>query len=445
MTKLTLRAWLLLILLLSLVALSPVLAAALTIDQSVALALKNNESYLVARAQLEKADADVTNAVAGALPNIDFSGTYSRNHEVSTVVFGGESFRLGTLNNINLGLTLTQPIYQGGKLFSAIRIASLYRKYISEMVRESEGEIIFGVRQAFLAAILAQNVVGVYRDAVATAELNRDMVGKMYNQGVVSEYEALRAEVELANLKPQLIQAENRAAIALDYLKNLIGLPLDEPVELVYQLDSCSLSHTFRLDYLKKVAADNRPAIREREYYQEMLQKAIGVARAGYRPNIELRSSMTWTYQADEFDVGFNDFNRSWTTSLNVSMPLFDGFATSAAVKKARLDYHSSRLLAEQTRDQVALEVKEAHLTYLEIADRLEAQAKTVAQAQEGLRIARLRYQSGVGTQLEVLSAEAALTMARTNYIQATHDAALAVYRLQRVTGADNIEELKEP
>lgn len=422
----------------------PATAATLTINQATDLALKNNKQYLVAQAQYEKADAEVKNAVAGALPHLDMNTRYTRNIEIPEIVFGGETFRLGTTHNVDVGFSLTQPIWLGGKVFTALKIAKLYRSYSSEMLKEAEGDVMLGVRQAFLGAILAKDVVGVYRDAVATAQLNLDMVKQMRDQGVVSNYEKLRAEVELANLKPQFIQAENQVSIAEQQLKNLIGMQLTDQVDLVYDFDSTLIGHDLNLDYVYSVASENRPALKESEYYEEMNRRAIGIAKAGYRPQISVSSALDWTLQADKFDVSAPNWSRSLSASFNIAMPIFDGFATSAEVKKAKLDYRSSTLQKQDTENQVELQVREAYLTYNETGDRLQAQAKTIEQAQEGLRIARLRYQQGVGTQLEVLSAESALTQARTNYVQATHDAAVAVYRLLKVTGVDNLAELRE-
>ncbi len=422
----------------------PAAAATLTINQATDLALKNNKQYLVAQAQYEKADAEVKNAVAGALPHLDMNTRYTRNFEIPEIVFGGETFRLGTTHNVDIGFSLTQPIWLGGKVFTALKIAKLYRSYSSEMLKEAEGDVVLGVRQAFLGAILAKDVVGVYRDAVATAQFNLDMVQQMRNQGVVSNYEELRAEVELANLKPQLIQAENQVTIAEQQLKNLIGMQLTDQVDLVYDFDSTSIGHDLNLDYIYSVASEHRPVLKESEYFEEINRKAIGIAKAGHRPQISVSSALDWTLQADEFDVSAPNWSRSLSATFNVAMPIFDGFATSAEVKKAKLDYRSSTLQRQDTENQVELEVREAYLTYNETGDRLQAQAKTIEQAQEGLRIARLRYEQGVGTQLEVLSAESALTQARTNYVQATHDAAVAVYRLLKVTGVENLAELRE-
>jgi outer membrane protein len=426
---------------------APAFAASITIDDAVASALRNNQDYLIAKSQLEKAEAEIQKATAGALPTLSFGSSYTRDLKIPTMVFAGESFQFGTDNQLNIGLTLTQPIWLGGKVFTAMKIAKIYKSYTEDMVREAEGQIVYGVRRAFLAAILTQDVVKVYEDALATAELNLDIVNKMYSQGVVSEYEFLRAQVEVANLKPQLTQTQNGAVIALESLKNLIGVKLSEPLDLQYQFDSTVVGSQLDLEYLQKLARANRASLQQQEHLAEITRRAISIAKSGRSFNLILQSQYGYTLQGN--DEAFQLFKRtdwtpSWTATLSLSMPIFDGFTTTAEIRKAKTDYLDASLSLEQLKQQIELDVRQAYYTYQESGERLKAQLKTIEQAEEGLKIARLRYQNGVGTQLEILSAESALTQARTNYVQATHDAAEAIYGLFRVTGVNSIQELKE-
>jgi len=425
----------------------PASGSAITIDDAVGMALKNNQDYLIAKSQLEKAEAEIQKATAGALPTLSFGSSYTRNLKIPMMVFGGESFRFGTDNQMDIGLNLTQPIWLGGKVFVAMKIAKIYKSYTEDMVREAEGQIVYGVRRAFLGAILTQDVVKVYKDALATAELNLDIVNKMYSQGVVSEYEYLRAQVEVANLRPQLTQTQNGAVIALESLKNLIGAKLSESLELRYEFDSTIVGRELNLEYLQKLARANRASLQQQEHLADITRRAIGIAKSGRSFNLILQSQYGYRLQGD--DKAFQLFKRrdwtpSWTATLNLNMPIFDGFTTTAEIRKAKTDYQDASLSLEQLKQQVELDVRQAYYTYQESGERLKAQQKTIEQAEQGLKIARLRYQNGVGTQLEILSAEAALTQAKTNYVQATHDAAEAVYGLLRVTGVNNIEMLKE-
>jgi outer membrane protein len=419
----------------------------ITMDDAVALALRNNQDYLIAKSQLEKADAEIQKATAGALPTLSFGSALTRNLKIPTLSIGGESFKYGSDNQLDVGLTLTQPIWLGGKVFMAMKIAKIYRQYTEEIVKDAESQVTYSVRKAFLGAILAQDVVRVYQDGLATAEMNLDIVEKMRSQGVVSEYELLRAQVEVANLKPQLTQAQNGAQNALDNLKKLIGVKLSDSLDLRYSFDSTMVGQSVNVEHLQSLAYSNRASLRQQQYAQDIARRAIGVAKSGRSFNLIFQSDYGWQLQGD--DKGFQLFKGdkwtpSWTATLSLSMPLFDGFTTTAEIRKAKVDSRTADLTYEQLKEQVELDVRQAYYNYQETGERLKAQLKTIEQAEEGLKIARLRYQNGVGTQLEILSAESALTQARTNYVQAIHDAAAAVYGLLRVTGVNSIQELKE-
>ncbi len=419
-------------------------ARTLTIEDAVAEALRSNQDYLMARSELERAEAAIQQATADAYPHLSLGSTYTRNMIIPEMVFGGQTFKLGTDNQIDAGLTLTQPIWQGGKVLAAIKIARTYRKYTEAAVNEAGAEITFSVRGAFLDVILARDVVNVYRDALAAAELNLAMVTKMQSQGVVSEYEQLRAEVEVANLKPQLLQAQNQAELALHALRNLLSLDLAESIELQYSFDSTVIGNRLTLSRITELAIAKRSALRQQDYLKDITRRAVGIAKSEGSPKFDFVSQYGWRYQADNLKLDGNDWSPNWTASISLSFPIFDGFSTKAAVRTAKVDKLQAELGYEKIREQVELQVRDAFLRYGEATERLQTQRKTIEQAEEGLRISRIRYQNGVGTQLEILSSESALTQARTNYVQATHDAALAVYRLLRVSGIDNFDELKE-
>jgi outer membrane protein len=233
----------------------------------------------------------------------------------------------------------------------------------------------------------------------------------------------------------------------LESLKNLIGAKLSDSLELQYEFDSTIVGRELNLEYLQKLARANRASLQQQEHLADITRRAIGIAKSGRSFNLILQSQYGYRLQGDDETFQLfkrSDWTPSWTATLNLSMPIFDGFTTTAEIRKSKTDNQNASLSLEQLKQQIELDVRQAYYTYQESGERLKAQLKTIEQAEEGLKIARLRYQNGVGTQLEILSAEAALTLARTNYVQATHDAAEAIYALLRVTGVNNIEILKE-
>ncbi|MCX6833807.1 MAG: TolC family protein, partial [candidate division Zixibacteria bacterium] len=187
-------------------------------------------------------------------------------------------------------------------------------------------------------------------------------------------------------------------------------------------------------------ALDNRPEMQQRTYERDMRRKAIKVAQSEYWPSLDAVAGYGWQAQSDEFTLSKN-ISRSWTAGLTLSVPLFQGGRTRGAVTQAMAEHNQALLAVEQTRDNIRLEVEQAYDRLLQAKRSLEAQQNTIAMAEEGLRIANLRYQSGVGTLLEVLSAQAALTQTREILAEATFAfrAATAGLKLATTIDVDNL------
>jgi len=407
----------------------------LTIDEAVELGLQNDETYLIAKEELDRAAGQIREAWAGALPRLDFQGMYTRNIEIPEVVIAGQSIKFGTKNNYSLGLTLTQPLYLAGKVSGALKIAKYYRSYAEYKLQQAENDVIYEIKRAFFGAKLAADMVEVYENAIKQAELNLENVQKQFDLGMAAEYDVLRAEVELANLKPLLIKSRNDSGIALIVLLNRLNVPGDQEVILKYEFNPADLYDQVNLQTGMFHARNSNPVILQQDYLVKSYDKAIGIRRADRLPQLYFMSSYDYSGQSDEFRPPSSAWTDSWSASLILSFPIFEGRAISGRVMQAKADYNQSRYLARQVRENVLLSVKAAYGSWQEAVASLKTQEKTVEQAEEGLRIANLRYNSGVGTQLEVLSAQTANTQAKVNHINAVYDYELAVAEYQRAVG----------
>jgi len=407
----------------------------LTLDDAVELGLRNDETYLIAKEELDRAAGQIREAWAGALPQLGFDGRYTRNIEIPEVVIGSESIKFGTSNNYSLGLTLIQPIYLGGKVGGGLKIAKYYRSYADYKLRQTRNDVMYQVKQAFFRAKLANDVVAIYDDAIKQAELNLTNVRKQFEQGMAAEFDLLRAEVELANIRPQLIKARNDSELAAIDLKNRLGITTDEDINLMYEFDSGQLDDSLDLQSGLSYAAQNHPAIVQQDYMVKSYDRAIGITRADGRPQLLFSSTFAYQAQSEEFSPPSNAWTKSWSASLILSFPIFDGRANSGRVKQVRADYNQSKYVARQMKENVLLSVRSAYGSWEEAVASLQSQEKTIEQAEEGIRIANLRYAGGVGTQLEVLSAQTANTQAKVNYINAVYDYELSVAAFERAAG----------
>ncbi|UCD16722.1 MAG: TolC family protein [Candidatus Zixiibacteriota bacterium] len=410
----------------------------LTVDQVRKLALEYNRQFLAARKELDRARGDIIAARAGALPQLSLDGRYTRNITERELFFAGEKVPISLNNDFSLSLSLTQPLYVGGKVGSAMQVARIYDRYSKEKVRQIEAEIIYSAESLFYSAILAESHLEVLEKAYEQFSYNYDVVDKYYGQGLVSEFELLRARVEKANLEPQLVAAKAGLNIAQKSLKSFLGLSLDEAIAIVVDFGDTAAIEPPMLDSLVTAALNSRPEIAQARLQKEGYDKAVRIAKASWiYPTVSLNTSYDITASSDDFKLENREVSKTWTASLLLSVPLFDGGRTIGEVRKVKVDYYQAMLAEQQMYDDVRLEVEQAYDKLIQARKALDLQKETIAQAEEGLRIANLRYESGVGTLLEVLSAQTALTDARTNEADAIYQFRLAKSALKKATGIE--------
>jgi HAE1 family hydrophobic/amphiphilic exporter-1 len=414
----------------------------LDLKSAIDISLENNEFYLIAKKEVDRADGQVLEAVSGALPQITGGLQYNRNWRVPVGVFqmDGETvtFKFGTENSYIADLTVTQPIYSGGRTFTALKMARVYKKMTKEIVNRSRQDLKYTVYNSFYGALLADEIYRVNLESQRLAQENLDVAQKMYDQGMVAEYDLLRARVALSNIEPLVIKAENGAEIATSNLKNILGIDMDIEIDLVADFDS----NQFVLPPIDPESAEaelreNRPEIKISRNETSLSRYLVSIARAGYKPTLSFSTSLQ--YQA-QFNEG-NIFDKKWDRSLNsiimLSVPIFDSWRTPSKVKQAKAGLVQSRLREESLIKSMILDFEQNLGKYNEARKRLSAQGDAVELARRGLSIASVRYENGIGTQLEVSDARLAHAKAEINRAVALHDLAVSYAALMRAMGRD--------
>ncbi|MDH4155894.1 MAG: TolC family protein [candidate division Zixibacteria bacterium] len=387
-------------------------------------ALQFNRNYLAAREDVAKAESDIIKARAGAFPSLNLLGSYSRNVILPSFFVNPEGeepveFKTGLKNAFGASLALRQSLWQGGKVFTAWAIAKQYKKYAEAQAGRVAAEVVYNADLLFYSAVLEQSRLNVLNTAFETNSLNLEMVEKLYSQGMVSEFEVLRARVEKSNLLPQILRVESDLRLSRKRLKSFIGIDLEEAIILIEDEGDTSLVRLPSLQALTDSALALRSEVKQAEYLADISKKAIRIAKGGYYPSLEAVSTYSWQSQSDDFTLSENQTD-SWSIGINLRIPIFQGGYTRGEVKESRATYNQARLAAMQLKDDVRLDVEEAYDQILQAKKALDIQGETIAEAEAGLRIANLRYETGVGTQLEVLSAQTALTQARQALAEAT-------------------------
>ena len=415
-------------------------AIPLTIDDVRQRTMESNRTYLAAREEITRAQSEIIKARAGAFPTLDATGSYSQNFIIPSFFIQSEDetveFKTGFKNSFGASINLRQPLWQGGKVFTALSIAKLYKQYSLQQAEATRTTVVYDAEILFYSAVLRKSSLMVLQKAFEAADHNAGVIRKLHSQGMVSEYEVLRADVERANLLPAIIRAESEVHLSEKRLKSFLGIDLNDRVTLIEQQDDTSLAGLPILDNLLDTALLTNPKLLQADLMTEIRRKAIRVARGGYYPSLDAVANYSWQSASDDFTLK-DHTSESWTAGVTVSIPIFSGGYTHGEVKQRSSEYHQAELKSAQRRDDIRLEVEEAFDQLRQAKEALDIQATTIAQAEEGLRIADLRYETGVGTLLEVLSAQAALTKARDTRAEALFFFRQARSRLKKVTTFD--------
>jgi len=411
----------------------------LTLEDSIKLALEQNPFYLAEKAKEDQASYMVREAVSNFFPALNAQGTHILDKKVMTIDMPSfvpgmppQKIKLDFTRNYQFSLSFSLPLSAGGRLVSGYKQANYNLMSTKEAIRQSMQETVFNVKKAFYGYLLAKKFVEVSEEAVGLAEKHWKNVKSLYDVGMASKFDLLRSEVQVANLKPQLIRAKNGLSTAELGLKMLLGLDLKQPIEVKGELSYKEFEANVDAGVAQALA--NRPEMNQLKFQQQMAAEMLKMARGAYLPTLAVGGA--YNYWGNRFKFTKDSWESYYSVNLVLDIPLFNGFVNSAKVGESKamlrqLDY-SRKGLSEM----VKFEVQEAILSLQQAKESLLSQEKNVEQAQEAVRIADLNYAEGLATNLDVSFAQMALTQAKTNYSQALYDYALALAQLEKAIGA---------
>ena len=427
----------------------------LTLEKSISQAQESNLNVLSLKEKVRTVETQVRVARARLLPHVSVTSNYTYFKDLSRSVleFGGGGFptfpsvdgmgpnggnsseqsvieiEFGAHHNLQATLGLRQPVFAWGRYFYTYQGAQLDLEAAKKELQSGINQLSLDVSEAFHGVLLAQEFANVAQQTVALVQEQLNMARKKFSAGAVTNFDVLRAEVQLANTKTQLIQARNRVDVAQNAFKNLLNIDLADEIHLTGNFELPEISN-LEMDALILLAKENRPEIQQLELSETAGQKRLDVAKTGNLPDLSLFSN----YQVDDNEK-LTRMNRIWNVGVQINIPIFDGLATRATVQQAKSGLKQVQLAKRQRIDFVEFEVRTAYLNLIQAKSSIDVQNETVTQAEESMRIANLRYDNGMLTSVELTDAQLALAQAEVNHLQARHDFVVEFARLERAVG----------
>jgi len=414
----------------------------LTVDEAIKIALQKNQDLTSARLEIEKANAQVNEAIGTALPSLNFTGRYSR-------ALKKPVFFLPDFDDLNSGRTIpieigsdhaiemtvsAQQILFNSAVFTGVGASKIYQDAAKEMYRARQLETVTKVRKAFYSVLLANEVAEMMRENLKNAEANLKNVRLMKDQGLVSEYDELRATVGVENLRPVVIQAENNYALSIDGLRVTMGVAPTEEYQVQGSFTFTAVDAGILSDAMETVLQNN-PSLGAMRHQVDVNKAFVSIQRSNYLPTLAAFGNYQYQTAQNDLKISTRDFIGSSVVGLQLSVNLFEGLQTNARVDQAKVEVRKSEEQLNSVENNIRTAVHSVILQLQQSQKRIEAQGKTVEQAERGYQIATTRFTSGSGTQLEVNDAQLALTQAKVNRMQAMYDYVIAAAELDQLLG----------
>src|SRR6266705_4374043 len=394
---------------------------AYTIEQAVAVTQERNPDILIARKKVVGAHGGFIEARSGFLPSLSSSGLYDKRQTQSETNLRQEDY--------NAILRLDQNLYTGGAVTSQVAIAQLKIDKANYELQEIASRVTMDVRIAFNELLLNRAKVRVREDSVQVLDEELKNQKERLSAGIVSKLNVQRAEVALANERPELFNAQTDLKNSYLRLAELFGTdvrpgaqtpPFEISGELQYRPNHADLN-----DCLAR-ADTNRPVIKARQKDIEIEDRQYVLDRSAKRPHVRAFSGYE-VYSERDPAVG-PEFNYGGVVGINATWNIFDGFATKGRMQATRARREAAMEALAAARRSVASEVRSAFFDLQQAESVLETETQNVQTADEALEMAKSNFTAGLGTQLDILQAASDVTRTRTTRLSAIylHNVALA-------------------
>ena len=348
---------------------------------------------------------------------------------------GDEGISVGRDNNWTAGLTLSWPVIVPS-LWKSLQLSSLDVELAVEEARASKIDLSNEVKKAYYGVLLAQDSYNVFKKSHDNAVMSYNDIKLKHDQGMASEFDLIRADVQVKSVRPNLIQAQNALSMATLALKALMGVDMDLPLEA-----SGSLKDYEEMLYADMIQADtslaNNPDLKKFDIHTEQLKKSLELYKAQYWPTIAI--SGQYMYMSMNNDFRFKDYkwNPYSTIGLSVSVPLFDGFKKQTNIRQTKVSIEQMRWQRADVVRKLTLAVKNNVNSMTNYVEQVYSSGDVVKQAQKGYEIAQKRYETGMGTLLELNDALLAVTQTQLMYNQAIYNYLSSKAELAKTLGLE--------
>ena len=408
----------------------------LTLDKAIEIALKENSQVKIARYDVDKSESKLTESYSSLFPSISAEGTYIRNIKKPVFFlpdfFGGTGkvrpIEIGSTNSYTGQLKIGMPIFMG-QAYTGIVMSKLGLELSNLTYEETLAQIRLNTTKAFLDVLLTRETEKFIKQSYENALRNLENASKLNKQGLLSDFEYMSAQVEVEKIKPNVLQAEYTYQTALNFLKSLLNLSSDDSIEVVGSIESFFTSKT--LPQLDSYVVENTFTLKKLGLQKQIADKNIMLQRWGHFPSLVAFGSYQIQTQAEDYNFNAYRWVKSASVGLTLSFPIFSGFGVKSRVEQAEIQSKQLEETINYTKKQLDIAITNTKNRMATALEKIEAQKLNREKARVNYRIAEVRYNEGMSTQLEISNANVNLLSAELGYAQSIYEYLVAQAELE--------------
>ena len=407
----------------------------LTLDKALEIALDENPTIKVAAEEIALKKVASKEAWQSLLPEASLNGSLDHTIKAAEMKLNDMSFKMGQdgTNTANAGLSINLPLFAPA-VYRAMSMTKTDIELAVEKSRASELDLINQVTKAYYQLMLAQDSYEVLQGSYKLAD-NFNVVNAKYQQGAVSEFDKISAEVQMRSIKPNVISAANAVTLAKLQLKVLMGITAD--VDIKTDDNLTNYESMLFANQLKEedMSLENNTTMKQFELNMKLLEKNVKSLKTNFMPTL----SMSFSYQYQSlYNPNINFFDYTWSNSsslmFNLSIPLYRA-SNFTKVKSARIQMRQLDWNRIDTERKLNMQVVSYRNNMTASSEQVVSNKENVMQAEKAVQIAGKRYEVGKGTVLELNSSQVSLTQAQLTYNQSIYDYLVAKADLDQVLG----------
>lgn len=395
----------------------------LSLDEAVAIALRDNRDILLSQEKLAQAKFKIDEARSGFFPEVTLNSS----------AIDTRGFYAKDIINYSFNANIKQYLYKGGKTIAALKQNEYKKEALGAAVDKNILDTISRVKRAFYALALAKEFNAVHKQILENAKEHWEALKTRYEKGEASESEVLKAQAAVASEESVYLQVQNQKELAALLLKNILFI--EETIAVDIKSDFEYTAREIAVDEAMLKALSLRPEIKQYEAQKQADRMEVEIAKAGNRPSLwgsfdyNSRSTSSLSFSPTK---GWQDYN---VVGLTMSWPIFDGGLAKSKIEQALSSLRQDTLMQDTLKKDILTHVKEAYLSLKTALGSLPPREKEITLYEDGVRVLEAKYTDGLSSEQELKDSRLALLVSRFNQKQSFYDCLLARAELDNATG----------